>query len=44
LRFQVYRVAASGYFEIGRVGSAFNLDVLEHTIEFAGGGKRSSNA
>jgi hypothetical protein len=38
LRFQVYRMIASGYFEIGRVGTAFDLDVLEHTIEFAGGG------
>ena len=38
LRFQVYRMVACSYFEIGHVGIALDLDVFEHTIEFAGGG------
>jgi len=35
---------APRYMEIGRVGTTFDLDVFEHTIEFAGGGQRSPNA
>jgi hypothetical protein len=38
LCFQVYRMVASGYFEIGHVGTAFDLDVFEHTLESPGGG------
>jgi hypothetical protein len=41
LRFQMYRMIGSRYLKIGRVGTAFDLDPFEHTIEFAGGGQRS---
>src|SRR5271157_286343 len=44
LRSQVYRMAAPRYLEIGRVGTTFDLDMFEHTIEFADGGQRSPNA
>src|SRR3984893_3366184 len=43
-RFQVHRMIAPRYLEIGSVGTTFDLDVFEHTIEFAGGGQRSPYA
>jgi hypothetical protein len=36
LRLQMHRMRAPLYLKIGRVGTAFDLDVFEHTIEFAG--------
>src|ERR1700726_4545393 len=44
LRFQVYRMIAPRYLESGRVRTTFDLDVFEHTIEFAGGGQHACYA
>jgi hypothetical protein len=44
LRFQVYRVIAPLYFEIGRVGTAFDLYAFEYAIERPGRRQRSPYA
>jgi|HubBroStandDraft_1064217.scaffolds.fasta_scaffold07398_3 hypothetical protein len=44
LRFQLHGMMAPRYLEIGRVGTAFDLDVIEYAIETASGGERSSDA
>ena len=44
LCFQRHGMMALRYLEIGRVGTAFDLDVFENAIEFAGGSERSSDA